>query len=287
MCRFAVYMGEPLLMSTITTEPEHSIIHQSFASREREEPLNGDGFGIAWYSADTTDRPALFKSIKPAWGNMNLQHLAPVIKSHCMLAHIRAASPGLPVTELNCHPFSWNEMSFMHNGTVGGFAKIKRNMLDKLSDETFDWIKGSTDSEHLFALFINYFKDQNKDDFAGNVMNALRLTISDIEALNAEFGITEASLLNLVVSNGQQSVITRYASGNEVEPNSLYYFGGRKLVCEDNVCQIITNDSDSNQAVVVASEPLTEDAEWQRVEPNHFLVIDELLNVSQQPIDIN
>ena len=161
MCRFAVYMGEPLLMSTITTEPEHSIIHQSFASREREEPLNGDGFGIAWYSADITDRPALFKSIKPAWGNMNLQHLAPVIKSHCMLAHIRAASPGLPVTELNCHPFSWNEMSFMHNGTVGGFAKIKRNMLDKLSDETFDWIKGSTDSEHLFALFIEYFKDQN------------------------------------------------------------------------------------------------------------------------------
>ena len=134
---------------------------------------------------------------------------------------------------------------------------------------------------------LSTLRIRTQNNFAGNVMNALRLTISDIEALNEKLSITEASLLNLVVSNGQQSVITRYASGNQVEPNSLYYFGGRQLVCEDNICQIITNDSDSNQAVVVASEPLTKDAEWQKVEPNHFLVIDELLNVSQQPIDIN
>ena len=284
MCRFAVYMGEPLLMSTLTTQPEHSIIHQSFASREREEPLNGDGFGIAWYAPEITHQPALFKSIKPAWGNMNLQHLAPVIKSHCMLAHIRAASPGLPVTELNCHPFSWHDMSFMHNGNVGGFAKIKRGLLEKLSDESFHWIKGSTDSEHLFALFIEYFQSHDPSKFIDSTIDCLRLTINTIENLNTSFGITEASYLNLVVSNGQQSVITRYATGNRVQPNSLYYFGGRQIRCENNVCQVISGDDQSNQAVVVASEPLTKDSQWQKVEENHFLTIDKLLNVKQVSI---
>ena len=49
MCRLAVYLGEKLLISSLVTEPVHSILHQSFHIHEREEPLNGDGFGIAWY----------------------------------------------------------------------------------------------------------------------------------------------------------------------------------------------------------------------------------------------
>jgi predicted glutamine amidotransferase len=48
MCRFTLYMGPPIRLSSLLIEPDHSLIRQSVESREREEPLNGDGFGVGW-----------------------------------------------------------------------------------------------------------------------------------------------------------------------------------------------------------------------------------------------
>jgi len=76
MCRFVLYLGPEITVSSLVTEPEHSIIHQSYMSREREEPLNGDGFGLAWYAPHLTTHPALFKDISPAWNNDNLREMA-------------------------------------------------------------------------------------------------------------------------------------------------------------------------------------------------------------------
>ena len=158
MCRFILYRGEPITLSSLVTEPANSLIHQSFHSHEREEPLNGDGFGIAWYVPEMSDEPALFSSVRPAWNNHNLRHLARVTRSPCILAHIRAATPGLPVTLLNCHPFLWGPFAFMHNGHVGGFRALRRRLLERLSDEAFSLIGGSTDSEHVFALFVDHYR---------------------------------------------------------------------------------------------------------------------------------
>ena len=66
MCRFALYLGSPIRISSLITDPVNSIIHQSFHSHEREEPLNGDGFGLAWYVPELTDEPAIFKDVSPA-----------------------------------------------------------------------------------------------------------------------------------------------------------------------------------------------------------------------------
>jgi len=132
MCRFTFYTGTPLRLSELLTEPEHSLINQSFQSEEREEPLNGDGFGLAWY-VDGHTEPALFRSVTPAWSNCNLRELARVTVSHCALAHVRAATQGLQVGEPNCQPFRRRQVAFMHNGDIGGFSSIRRALLDQLS----------------------------------------------------------------------------------------------------------------------------------------------------------
>ena len=44
MCRFTLYLGPPVRLSTLLIEPSHSLIQQSFHAEERSEPLNGDGF---------------------------------------------------------------------------------------------------------------------------------------------------------------------------------------------------------------------------------------------------
>ena len=101
MCRFIAYLGHPLLISKLVTEPIHSLIHQSYHARERPEPLNGDGFGVAWFAPEFSPRPALFKDTTPAWNNENLREMAPVTRSRCILAHVRAASPNSSVHRLN------------------------------------------------------------------------------------------------------------------------------------------------------------------------------------------
>lgn len=43
----------------------------------------------------------------------------------------------------------------MHNGSIEGFPKIKRRLQQFLSDEVFNVVKGNTDSEWSFALFLS------------------------------------------------------------------------------------------------------------------------------------
>ncbi len=92
MCRFTLYMGPPILLSSLLLEPEHYLIRQSTHSQEREEPLNADGFGAGWHVPEYSDESAVFRSITPAWNNRNLHNLSRVVTSPCILAHVRAAT---------------------------------------------------------------------------------------------------------------------------------------------------------------------------------------------------
>ena len=101
MCRFVLYLGPPIRLGALITEPTHSLIHQSLKSEERAEPLNGDGFGVAWYGPESGAMPARFRSVTPAWSNENLKDIARVVESGCILAHVRAASRGHTAGEAN------------------------------------------------------------------------------------------------------------------------------------------------------------------------------------------
>ena len=82
MCRFVLYQGPKLTLEMLTTLPKHSIVHQSFHSELRKEPLNGDGFGVAWYVPEHSETPAIFRSITHAWSNQNLASIARVTTSN-------------------------------------------------------------------------------------------------------------------------------------------------------------------------------------------------------------
>ncbi len=283
MCRFVLYLGEDISISSLVTEPENSIIHQSFHSHKRDEPLNGDGFGLAWYVPAVSEEPAVFKDITPAWNNINLLNLARVIRSPCVLAHVRAATPGFPVIQLNCHPFVCGKFAFMHNGHVGGFHKIRRSLMRHLSDRAFDAISGSTDSEFLFALFLDSYRDILKgeaadSDNAGFLAQALQQTISEVERLKEEAGVTEPSFLNLAVTDGASAVISRYVSRGEEEANTLYVHAGGSCECTHRHLHIMKTTG-PRKAVVTASEPLTENDEWMEVPSNNLLIISKDLHI--------
>lgn len=271
MCRFVFYSGEPLRLSSLVTEPTHSLIRQSVNSRERSEPLNGDGFGVAWYDPEAGPEPSLFRAITPAWNNANLRDLARAVRSGCILAHVRAASPGSDVNEANCHPFRHGRWAFMHNGDVGSFADARRQMLAELSDEAFSMIRGSTDSEHVFGMLLDALGDPGRPASVEELSRAIAETTRRVVSL-ARARDPEAEVqLNLALTDGNVAVASRFATTPERAP-SLYVNSGRRYSCCDGCCRL-DPAAEHEASVIVSSEPLSEDPGWEAVPTDHLVLI--------------
>jgi predicted glutamine amidotransferase len=282
MCRFVLYLGESIPLANLITRPHNSLIHQSFEAEYRD-PLNGDGFGVAWYVANH-EEPAVFKAITPAWNNRNLIHLARVTRSQCVMAHVRAASPGLAVTETNCHPFTVGRFSFMHNGMLAGFHRIRRALLTKLSDDAFHAVEGSTDSELLFGLFLDAYRSSKEADPLDAMGDALASTVDQLLRVLRDHHIATPSHLNLAVSDGERAAATRYTTGDTAKAPTLYWHEGRRYVCgEDGKVCMIDPDVRSD-TVIVASEPLSEDFGWEPLAPNTMLLVREHRRVQFRPL---
>jgi glutamine amidotransferase len=274
MCRFTHYLGPPIRLSSLLVEPTHSLIRQSTHSREREEPLNGDGFGIGWYVPELSEEPAVFRSITPAWNNRNLINLSRVVASPCIMAHVRAATQASGVNEANCHPFRFGRYLFMHNGDVGNFARVRRKLLESVCDEAFGNVYGSTDSEHVFAVFIDELLrrgDRGRDP-AMLMAEALQRAIGRVLATVAEHGGGEPSYLNVAVSDGHRAVVSRFTNEPGGAPESLYYFAGQ-LYERHSVPARPRKEKEAPEAVVVSSERLTEDRGWREIPANQMVVL--------------
>lgn len=272
MCRFTLYLGPTIRLSSLVVEPKHSIIQQSFHSTGQEDPLNGDGFGVAWYVSELSPEPALFRSVTPAWNNSNLLELARVVKSHLIMAHVRAASKHGGQSEANCHPFRWGRHAFMHNGDVGDFPKLRRSLLSTLSDEAFAEIQGNTDSEHVFGLVVDELRKTPHGGLDA-MAQALQNAVQRIVALGREHGIGEPHYLNLALSDGIEAVSCRYTTHEGYDGESLFVHTGRIYVCSKGECRMLASDN-GRGCVLVSSEPLSDDQGWNPIPRNSMVLID-------------
>ena len=282
MCRLLAYMGTPIIIDQLLYQPKNSLVNQSINAREIEEPLNGDGFGLGWYVPEVNTEPVNFVSVNPAWSNRNLKNLAPKIRTGCLIAHVRAASVG-EVSESNCHPFQYKNLLMVHNGGVENFGLIKRKLRAPLSDELYNWIKGQTDSEHIFAYMLNFLLKDKKGITPETVMDAFEKTYVDLKKMMAEAGIKDPAYLNMCVTNGEFFVATRYVSDPKEEPLTLYHSEGGRYVVEDGISHMVAPEDD-DQAVLIVSEKLTDESHWTLIPANHFVVVENSLNVRVKPI---
>lgn len=285
MCRLMAYMGSPIIIDKLLYQPKNSLINQSINAREIEEPLNGDGFGIGWYVSDVNYEPVTFVSINPAWSNRNLRNLAPKIRTECFIAHVRAASVG-EVSESNCHPFQYKNLLMMHNGGVENFSAIKRQIREPLNDEFYNWIKGQTDSEHIFALLLHFLFKENSNPTAETVVAAFQKTFAHLNKLMTDNGIVEAAYLNMVVTNGLFIVGTRYVTNANETPLTLYHSAATHYAIENGIGHM-TSTHDDDKAILVVSEKLSDDKVWTLIPANHFVIVDQTLNVEIKPIALN
>lgn len=243
MCRWAAYHGTPIFMEDVVTTPEHSLIKQSQDASECKTSVNGDGIGLAWYGEHK--EPCLYRDIQPAWSNCNVLNLVRQVRSRLFLSHVRA-STGSAITQQNCHPFTYANLSFMHNGQIRDFQKICRKLEAHLSDELYAARLGSTDSELIFLLAI-------QNGLGENPHSAFKKTICLIERVAREAGLIPLLRFAAAFSDGITLHAIRYST-DHISP-SIYYSSSRV-----------------NNGTCIVSEPFDlMKAGWHSLNPNCIL----------------
>ena len=265
MCRWNAYVGQPLVIGELLYRTQHGLIDESLHSRMGAETTNGDGFGVGWYGAGDRTLPARYRSVNPAWNDMNLRELSDHVESPLFLAHIRAAV-GSPVQQTNCHPFRYGRWLFVHNGLIDGFRRLRRDLLLEVDPELFDGIAGSTDSELLFHLALTLGLEDDP-------VAAMEAAVGHVEARARTNEIDNPVQMTVGVSDGERLWAFRYSSQHE----------SRTLFVSEDVeaVQALHPENERLQrldagARVVVSEPLADLAgAWREVPESTALVIDD------------
>jgi ergothioneine biosynthesis protein EgtC len=122
MCRHLAYAGPPVPLTELVVEPKCGLYEQSWAPRRQlHGNVNADGFGLGWYP-DPDDPeawpPARYRRAVPIWADPNLSDLARTIRSGCVLAAVRDATPGTAQDETAAAPYAEGRWLFSHNGAV-------------------------------------------------------------------------------------------------------------------------------------------------------------------------
>jgi len=207
------YFGDPILADDLLFRPEHSIIDQSLHARLGGVTTNGDGFGIGWYRKGDETAPAVFKGTHPAWNDRNLREVATQIHTPLLFAHVRASS-GTPVQRSNCHPFRHGRWLWMHNGSLAGFDKVKRDLLMAVDESLYPEIEGSTDTETLFFLALTF-------GLADDPPTAVARAVGLAESVGRRRGVDYPVHMTVATSDGESIWAFRYSS--EKATSSLFY----------------------------------------------------------------
>ena len=105
-------------MSSLVLEPELGLLRQSYQPRRQSHGLmNADGWGVG-FLAPGRPEPVRWRSSRPLWSDASFASVAPVLRSGCILAAVRSATPGMPMDESAAAPFTDGTWLLSHNGRV-------------------------------------------------------------------------------------------------------------------------------------------------------------------------
>jgi predicted glutamine amidotransferase len=227
--------------------------------------LHGDGWGMAWYSGR---EPVIRKSPSRAEGEPEYDKLAWQSLSDLGLLHLRWATPGLPVRDVNTHPFRYGQYVMAHNGAIHPQDRLGELLPPQWEQKT----AGTTDSERYFLHLMWRLEERN-----GDMVAAIGDTTADI---HHRFG--PGSLNAILLSPGKLYAVSFYdPSRVPAEQLRARGYGDRpdEVAAYFDLSYRVTRD-----AVVVSSSgwPMPD---WKPLPSGHVLVADRAtLRTSVVPI---
>ena len=219
-------------------------------NNHRDHEFNVDGFGILTCNSHNNDY-FLYTNTVPPWNDHNLRPVTKMIRTKFIFSHIRAIKPFSPYSSVhifNCHPFIYKDFAWMHNGDVSKFLENKYKIIKRIDDEFIPFIKGNSDSEYIFYLFLTFLKENKNKNYI-DIFNILFSWI--IKEING------SSSLNIALTDKKNIICSRFIANSIDNPPSLYYKS--------------TQDS-----IMVSSEPIFYCNDWVLLEKNHILYFNTL-----------
>lgn len=175
---------------------------EALRARCKDGPL---GWGLGFYQGDEVlmrRRPLDERE------ELDVAKLAADVRADLILGHVRHATVGALRTE-NTHPFRYRQWLFAQTGTIPAYDRVRERLLASVPEFLRGDIRGDTDAEALFHVFLSFLHDAGRLGDAGAdgtaVREALRSCLAVVDGMNAEVG-GEPARLNLMVASGDQLV---------------------------------------------------------------------------------
>ena len=239
-----------------------------------------DGWGIGFYQNGVA---YMVKRASSFYDDFRISTIMDKVKSKSVITHLRKATIG-EIKESNTQPFRYGYWLFAHSGTVAHFRKIKSLISQKLPSSFKNKINGNTDSEYCFYLYLYYLKGKGrvkKGDIAfENAINALQLTSRSIDKWTNEIKSQQFSTYNFLVTNGKYMLASRrgdalfYLKKRWSESDNLFKLGNLNITIKEDV----------GNFVIISSEKIGDDKNWNEIKDNHLLAIDENINTTIYPL---
>lgn len=273
MCRVLSYLGTGISLESLLYAPDSSLIKQAYQP-QMLHMLNLAGFGMmAWDpSSHSPERPYRYATTALPVFDSNLRSLSSKLHPHCLLAHIR----GVPyhervhVNEQNLHPFHYDgtPIALAHNGDLAQFDIYKHALLEHVRPELRSRIRGTTDSEWMYALLLSQLDDPAAHPSPGELVRALDAMLGVLRRVRTQEGVARSSSINLFVTDGDVLVATRFTLdfgcyGDSLHEGNLRYLSqwftvGRDYGLHGDEWKMVGGARKAD-SILVASEPLTLD----------------------------
>jgi glutamine amidotransferase len=277
MCRALLYLGESVVLDNLLFQPDSALVRQSYMPKMLNL-LNLAGFGLrAWdRGSHQPEKPFFYGSPSLPVFDRNLKNLAEKVRAACVLAHVRgvAYSAAVEISLQNVHPFQFEGLpwALAHNGELAGMEQLKPQLIAHIKPQFLAGIRGTTDSEWIYALFVSQLRDPQATASPDEVFAALESTLSILRQARARIGVSVSSSVNLFIANGRQLAALRYCFDFGRYPTdsvervheanlsflSLWYTLGRDYAMHDDEWKM-TGGAERADSILVASEPLTRD----------------------------
>lgn len=234
MCRHVAYVGPPVTLASLVLDPPHSLLRQSYAPADMRGggTINADGFGAGWYP-EPGGPAARYRSAQPIWSDPSFPTVAAATGSGGVLAAVRSATVGMPVTEGAAAPFADGRWLFSHNGVVRGWPRSVAGLAGALPVTDLLTLDAPTDAAVLWALVRHRLRAGVPPG------DALAGVVTDVLAA------APGSRLNLLLTDGTGIWATAWYHALSVR----------------------TDD----RSALVASEPLDTDPGWHPVPDGHLV----------------
>jgi len=265
MCRlFGFTANAPTRVECSLVHSINSLVAQSVNDMLGKQ--HEHGWGVAEYPDGV---PVLEKQAWAAYHGEHFKKAAARVYAKVVIAHVRRATVGAPDIK-NTHPFTYGHWAFAHNGTVPNFDRVRDILLDEIDPLHRNEIGGSTDSEHIFRYLLSLYAHEPERPLIDILRHGLWRIVQLSQGVDPEAPIG----LNIMWSDGQHLVGSRLG-------RTLWYLKRDGT----HICQVCGERHVHHEfehgyrAVEIASEPITDDDNWQEVPNGTLYAVDPDMNV--------